>query len=172
MPDLTDDRRAALWLAVELHRDSFMGGAATEIVATADAFWEFLTAPVSLLIIAGPVVDQTTGRPTGNPGGTDMAPVKDSDKFPLLVTALDSKQNPTTAPTDVTFSSSDTTVVTISDPDANGVKWAIAGQPGSAVITGDWPDSPHGDLQGTLAVDVTAGDAATLVITAGDPVPQ
>lgn len=54
----------------------------------------------------------------------------------------------------------------------DGVRWAVAGTPGSTVITADWPDSPSGDLPGTLAVDVTAGDATSLVVTAGAPVPQ
>lgn len=101
-----------------------------------------------------------------------MVAIKDTEKFKLTVQALDAKGNAVAPPTDVTFTSSDTNVVTISDPDANGDRWGVAGNPGSAVVTGDWPDSPHGDLQGTLAVDVTVGDAASLVVGAGDVVAQ
>lgn len=101
-----------------------------------------------------------------------MVAIKDTEKFKLTVQALDAKGNAVTAPTDVTFTSSDTNVLTISDPDTNGDRWGVGGNPGSAVITGDWPDSPHGDLQGTLAVDVTTSDAASLVVEAGDAVPQ
>lgn len=97
--------------------------------------------------------------------------MKDTEKAQLTVTAEDAKGQVTATPGDVTFTSSDESVVTIST-DADGTIWAVAGNPGSAVITGDWPDSPAGDLQGTLAVDVTAGDAVSLTITAGTPVAQ
>lgn len=97
--------------------------------------------------------------------------MKDTGKFPITITAEDAKLQPTTAGTDITFTSADTNIATITtDPD--GTVWVVAGLPGSTVITADWPDSPGGDIQGTLAVDVTAGDATSLVITAGAEVPQ
>jgi hypothetical protein len=174
VPDLTTERHAALMLAVDLHQGVFaqQDFNSAYVVATADLFWEFLTAPVALLIAAGRVVDQTTGRPSTNPGGVSMVAIKDSEKFQLSVQAFDAKGNEVQAPTDVTFTSSDTTILTITDPDASGAVWAVAGNPGSATVTGDWPDSPHGDLQGTLAVDVTTGDAASLVVNAGAAEPQ
>lgn len=174
MVDLTADRQAALVLAVEIHQASFAdeGHDPQMVVDTANAFWGYLTAAVALLVTARRVVDQTTGKPSTNPGGTGMVAIKDSEKFELSVQALDAKGNQVQAPTDVTFTSADTSVVSISDPDANGAVWAVAGNPGSTTIDADWPDSPVGDLHGTLAVDVTVGDAASLVVQAGDPVPQ
>lgn len=173
MSDLTPERHLALVLAVGLYSGSFNPeNNPAEVTTTAGLFWGFLTAPVALSLAAGPVVDQTTGRASNNPGGTSMVAIQDNQKFPLIVSALDAKGDPTTTPTDVTFTSSDTTIVSISAPDANGVTWGVGGNPGSATITGDWPDSPVGDLKGTLAVDVTAGPAASLAISAGSPVAQ
>jgi len=97
--------------------------------------------------------------------------MKDTEKAPITVTAEDAKGQVTASVTDVTFTSADPTIATITtDPD--GTVWVVAGNPGSTVITADWPDSPGGDLQGTLAVDVTAGDATSLTITTGAPVAQ
>lgn len=174
MGDLSPERHLALVLAAQIHQDTFAteNYDAQRVVTTANAFWGFLAAPVSLLVTAGRVVDQTTGQPSDNPGGSGMVAIKDSERFKLVVKALDAKGNETTAPTDVTFTAADTTVASISDPDTNGDRWVVAGQPGSTVVTGDWPDSPLGDLQGTLAVDVTVGDAASLVVEAGDVVAQ
>jgi len=171
--DLTAERLAALGLAVESHRESFAAENydPQRVVRTADAYWEFLTAPVSILIIAGPVLDQGTGGKSDNPGGSGMVAIKDTQKFPLTVKAFDAKGNEVQAPTDVTYSVDNTDVASIVNDDA-GAPWVVAGNPGSAVVTGDWPDSPHGDLQGTLAVDVTTGDAASLSIEAGDVTDQ
>jgi hypothetical protein len=170
--DLTVERATALALAVQLHQTEYLaeGGDPHKVTATASVLWDFLTGPVALLITAGPGADQTTGKPTGNPGGTSMVALKDNEKVQLTVTALDAKGQVTASGADVTFTSSDETVLTITNDDT-GV-WAVAGNPGSAVVTADWPDSPAGDIQGTEAFDVTAGDATSLVVTSGDPVPQ
>lgn len=172
--DLTAERHLALVLAAQIHQDSFAteNYDAQRVVTTANVFWGFLAAPISILVNAGRVVDQTTGKASDNPGGTGMVAIKDTEKFALSVKAFDAKGNEVTAPTDVAFTSSDTTIVSISAPDTNGVTWAVAGNPGSVVVTGDWPDSPLGDMKGTLAVDVTVGTAASLAVEAGDVVAQ
>lgn len=171
---MSDERAFALNLATQLHLNWYLaeGGDPHKVTATATVLWAWLTGPVKLVITAGPTIDQTTGQPTGKPGGTIMASLKDSQKFELTVGAEDAKNQATTPPTDVTYTSADTTIITITGPDADGKTWAVAGNPGSTVITGDWPDSPTGDVQGTIAVDVTAGDATSLSITAGTPVAQ
>jgi hypothetical protein len=173
MRDLSVERESALAYAVELHRTRFQRCDSPDVLKTADKFFEWLTAPIFLTVVAGPAVDQTTGKLTGNnPGGDSMAAYKDTAKFMLTVIARDAKQQITDTPSDVTFTSADTSIVAITGPDENGTVWGVCGFPGSTVITGDWPTSPLGDLQGTLAVDVTAGDAASLEVVAGPAVPQ
>lgn len=168
MRDLSAERADALAYAVELHRTRFQRCDGPDVLRTASKFFDWLTAPISLRLTTGPAVDQTTGTPTGNLEGN---PMKDTEKSQIMVTAMDAKGQPTAVGTDITFTSADTSIASIStDPD--GTVWIVAGVPGSTVITGDWPDSPIGDLQGTLAVDVTAGDAASLQISAGPAVPQ
>lgn len=101
-----------------------------------------------------------------------MAAYKDTDKFELTVNAFDAKQQPTDPPSDVTYTSADSTVVSITGPDADGKWWGVAGNPGSTVVTVDWPTSPTGDIQGTGAVDITAGDAASIEVVFGPAMPQ
>lgn len=169
MSDTSSERALALVQATALYAGRFTGGdpADTRFLATATAAYAFLVGPAALVITLGPPVDQATGKPTGNPEG---APLKDTEKALLQANAVDAKGNPTTAPTSLTYTVADTTIATIVT-DAAG-SWVVAGSPGSTVVTGDWPDSPTGDITGTAAVDVTAGNAVSLSITLGTPVPQ
>jgi hypothetical protein len=168
MSDTTNERALALTQTTALYAARFTGGTThnDQFLETATAVYGWLTGPVALAITLGPAVDQTTGKPTGNQGDT----LKDNEKALLQANAVDAKGQPTAAPTSLTYTSSDETVATIVT-DADGT-WVVAGSPGSVVITGDWPDSPSGDVQGTEAVDITAGDAVSLSITLGTPVPQ
>jgi hypothetical protein len=100
-----------------------------------------------------------------------MVALKDTEKIQLTVTAEDAKLQPTLAGADITFTSADTNIGTIV-MDGDGLTWFVAGLPGSTVITAEWPDSPSGLIQGTEAVDVLAGDATSIQVTAGAPVPQ
>lgn len=168
MSDYRSERIDALGYAVELHKDALTCcDRAAHVIRDANTLFRWLTAPIRLVLALGPRVDQETGTPTGNEGDT----MKDTEKAQLTVTAEDAKGQVTASGADITFTSADESIATITtDPD--GTIWVVAGVPGSTVITADWPDSPSGDLQGTLAVDVTAGDATSLVITTGDPVAQ
>jgi hypothetical protein len=167
--DLSIERESALTLAVELHRTRFQRCDGPDVLRTADSFFEWLTAPLRLVITLGPEVDQTTGKPTGNPGGS---PMKDTSKMQLMVQGEDAKDQPTNAGVDLQWSSADESIATVQiDPNDN-TPWLVAGLPGSTVITAVWPDSPSGSISGTLAVDVTAGDAVSLTITTGPEVPQ
>jgi hypothetical protein len=166
--DTSNERMFALSEAVALYSPDFDGYSDNHALTdTATVIYQWLTAPLQLVITLGPTVDQTTGEPTGNQGGNTM---KDSDKAQLIVKGVDAKGQDTTVGTDVTFVSADESIVTITT-DGTG-QWAVAGIPGSTVITGTWNDSPTGPIEGTVAVDVTAGNAASLVITLGDAVPQ
>jgi hypothetical protein len=124
-----------------------------------------------LLIMPGKVYEQGGDPGTGQapfitPGG--VVQLNDNQYFPLVVQAVDTKGFPVPDTSAVSFSSSDTTVFDIGplpDPDnpAGGdVPCVIAGQPGSAVLTGS-----DGNITGTLAIDVTPGGVAALTITAG-----
>lgn len=172
--DRLNKRITALAHAVALHTARYSTGSTGDrgdsgVMHTAERLYGWLGGPNQLVITLGQPVDQTTGQPTGTPQG---GPMKDSDKCPLIVKAFDAKQQLTTVGADVTFTVADTNVCTISDPDVDGIRWVIMGLPGSTVITGDWPDSPNGDLPGTVAVDVTPGDATSLVLSLGDPIHQ
>lgn len=168
MSDTTNERALALTQTTALYTGRFTGGKAhnDQFLETATAQYRWLTGPVALEITLGPAVDQDTGKSTGNEGDT----LKDSEKALLAANAVDAKGQPTSAPTSLTYTSADQTIATIVT-DADGT-WVVAGGVGSTVVTGDWPDSPSGDVQGTVAVDVTAGDAVSLSITLGTPVPQ
>lgn len=172
--DTSAERFAALEAARSLYGGSWNADRPQdeELLDTASAIYYWLTGPVQITVTAGPIVDQVTGNKSGNPGGIGIVAMNDSEKFELTVTAEDAKGQITVGPTDITFTVADTNVVTISGPDADGKTWAVAGLPGSTVITADWPDSPGGAINGTLAVDVSAGTATSLVIGAGTPVPQ
>lgn len=164
-------RVAAMQYAVAVHGPHFKPGKHGDqaLLTTASGIYGWLLGPVALVISLGPPVDQTTGQPSATPTG---GPMKDSDKCPLIIQARDAKQQLTTVGADVTVTVADTTVATVTDPDADGIRWVVFGLPGSTVLTVDWPDSPSGDLPGTVAIDVTAGDATSLEVTLGDPVPQ
>jgi hypothetical protein len=168
MSDTSNERTLALVQATALYAGRFTGGSShdQQFTATATALYKWLTGPAALVITLGPAVDQVTGRTTGNEGDT----LKDSEKALLSANAVDAKGNPTAAPTSLAYTSADTTIATIVT-DADG-PWVVAGSPGSTVVTGDWPDSPSGDVQGTVSVDVTSGDAVSLSITLGTPVAQ
>jgi hypothetical protein len=168
MRDLGAERDAALAYAVDLHRIRYQRCDAQDVTATADRLFTWLTAPTHLVITPGPAIDQATGKPTGGEGN----PMKDTEKSQVSIVAEDAKNQPTNLGTDIQWSSADETIATVTTDPADGSVWVVAGTPGSTVITGTWPDSPAGSISGTLAVDVTAGDAVSLSITAGAPVPQ
>ena len=119
--------------------------------------------PYQLIITPGKISHQSDPSkvrdPHFTPGGAVQ--IHDDEQFPLQVQAVDTKGFPVPDTSAVTFSSSDDTVLSLQDDGSGGTN-VVAGQPGSAVITGS-----DGNLSGTLAVDVTAGDIAALSITAG-----
>ena len=99
--------------------------------------------------------------------------LNDNQYFPLVVQAVDTKGFPVQDTSAVSFASSDETVFTIgqlpdpANPAGGNVDCAIAAGPGSAVLSGN-----DGNISGTLAVDVTTGNIASLNITAGQVADQ
>jgi hypothetical protein len=167
MTDYSGERVDALAYAVELHKHD-IEPSIQRVLRDANGMFRWLTAPIRLIVTLGPPVDQETGQPTNDEGDT----MKDTSKAQLTVTGADAKDQPTNVGTDVTFTSADESIATIVTDPADGSAWVVAGIPGSTVVTGTWPDSPSGSISGTVAVDVTAGDAVSLSITLGDEVPQ
>jgi hypothetical protein len=169
MNDTSNERALALSQTTALYAGRYTGGskADKQFLATAAAQYAWLTGPVAISLTLGPRVDQTTGQPTGNAGGDTL---KDSEKALIQFSAVDAKGNPTSVPTDVTVTVADETIATVTHDDAGW--WTVAGSPGSTVGTGTWPSAPGGEISGTFAIDVTAGDAISLSITLGAPVPQ
>lgn len=100
--------------------------------------------------------------------------LRDSEQVTLTVEALDSEDNPAAA--SVAWSSSDESIVSVTD---NGDGSALvvaspgAGGLGAATVTADVTDNSDGDIHtGTFEVEVVAGDAVTVNITAGTPEPK
>jgi hypothetical protein len=148
-----------------------------EIIQLFDTFLMLIAGTAYQLVISpGKVYDQGPkpgpGR-TANftPGGAVI--MKDTQYFPLTVQAVDTKGFPVPDTSAVSFSSNDESVFTIgqlpdpANPGVGDVDCAIAVGPGSAVLTGS-----DGNISGTLAIDVTTGDIASLVITAGQVAEQ
>lgn len=170
--DTTAERHLAATLAVQLWhgRDPADSDPDTAHQRSANRIYRWLTGAVTWHAHLGPRVDQATGQPTHHhQKGSSM---KDTEKAELVITAEDARGFPTAVPADVTATSADTTIATVSDPDADNKRWVMPAGPGSTVVTVDWPDSPTGDQQGTVAVDVTTGDATSLQVSLGTPVPQ
>jgi hypothetical protein len=166
------ERALALTEAVKLHAESFGERQPEEdrnaVVATALRFYAFLTGPATASVAFGPIVKQNTLEPTGK-AGTAMAQIHDDEEFDVALAAADAKGaevldriGDTTD--DPTFVSSDEAVFTYrtfnEDPRKATV---VAGLPGKAVGT-----ITLGELEITHAVDVVAGDVATVNITEGE----
>lgn len=131
------------------------------VLDTAEVFLAWLRGPAHLALTAGPVVDQTSGLPTGTPISEGVpVQIHDNEQFDVTVTAEDAKGFATADA--VTFVSSDETVFTVvagADPMTSTV---VAGVPGSAVLT-----VSDGTLSATLAVDVVPAGAATIALSEG-----
>jgi hypothetical protein len=108
-------------------------------------------------------------------GGPRVAfQLRDDEQVPLSVEALDDEGNPAAATT--TFASSDDTIVAITD-NGDGTALAVASPGaaglGTATITASVTDNSDGDVHtGTFDIEVVAGDAATVNVTAGSPEPK
>jgi hypothetical protein len=105
-------------------------------------------------------------------GGPTVAfQLRDDQQVALTVEALDSEGNP--ANVDTSWTSSDDTIVEILD-NGGGSALAVASPGaaglGTATITVDVTDRSDGDVHtGTFDIEVVAGDAVTVNVTAGEP---
>lgn len=125
---------------------------------------------VTLTIVPGPeAVDQSDPTKTApvkyNQKGNTLQ-LADNQKCPLSVQETDTKGFPVNAG-QITYSVDDTSVATVADAGDGTGPFLVAGNPGSTLL-----HATDGTLSGSLAVDVTSGQAAALQISAGAPVAQ
>jgi hypothetical protein len=108
----------------------------------------------------GAVTNRRTGAPVAHTVGGATMQLHDDEQVSYTLSAVDAKGQAISGDA-FTASSDNETVVTItSQPDGSFV--AVAGTPGSATLTfGD------GTLSVTEAIDVIAGDAVAISVTAG-----
>jgi hypothetical protein len=143
--------------------------------ATAEEFLVWLGGTRHIHLLAGVVVDQSTGLPTGTPSTTGGITVQihDNEQFELTLAETDSKGQATTDPgVQVSWTSSDESVVPLSVSDDSLTFHVVAGLPGSAVIEVSVTLPDGSILTATEAVDVVAGGVATIALNAGTVSPQ
>lgn len=97
--------------------------------------------------------------------------LRDSQQVALAVEALDSEGNPAAATT--AFTSSDDTIVAVTD-NGDGTCLAVASPGaaglGTATITATVTNTADATtITGTFDIEVVAGDAVTVNVTAGTP---
>lgn len=170
MPDIDECRAEGLRLAVELHsRQDFAtggydGDTARKILADAAQFSTWLISRPAKIKVGDPVITEQD-RPGHffplNRTGADMAvTIKDTDvaTYPAPE-AEDSKGFEVSDTITVSEDSAGATVSLVSNPDGTATVTAVA--PGAAQVT--WTD---GTISFSDTVNVTAGDAATIVVGA------
>jgi hypothetical protein len=171
MPDINECRAEGLRLAVELHsRQDFSlgfysGDTAGRILGDAAQFALWLESRPARIKVGNPVITEQ-GHPARrfplNRTGADMAvTIKDSQiaTYPAPE-AEDSKGFPVSDTITVSEDSAGAVVALVSNPDGTAVCTAVA--PGAAQVT--WTD---GTISFSDTINVTAGDAATIVV--GEP---
>jgi hypothetical protein len=117
------------------------------------------------------VVGQAGPKGTRKDGPAVAFQLHDWEQVQLSAQALDAEGNP--AAVNYTWASSDPTVVEVTD-NGDGTALAVAspaeGGLGEATISVDVTDQSDGDvISGTFDIEVIAGDAVAVNITAGTP---
>jgi hypothetical protein len=89
----------------------------------------------------------------------------------LSITGEDAYGNPVDVSGDTVWTSSDESIVTLTTIDPTHVTAVAVGPIGTAAVTvsNDVNQDGTGDFQGSLAIDVVAGDIAEIVVQAGTP---
>lgn len=170
-------RYTALRSAVELHQSSYDNRWDTtaqdsKVLYTADAFFRFLGGPVVITLIIGPIVDQSTGRPTGNITKGSPVQLHDDEKVTFSLAESDAKgfnvpDDPTSTADDATWTLDNSAAGTLNvSPDTRSCE-LVAGSVGSGILT-----VAAGGLTATVAIDIIPAGATALTVTAGAVSPQ
>jgi len=178
-PDRTDVRHLAMVQALALHHAGWpeliadgTEDADAALRATATTIYDWYVGPVAIYVTIGTVVNQTTGQPTGTIlKGTPMQ-LHDDENVDLSVLVASAKgspiaDDPSTTGDDLTWEVDDSTVASLVVSDDTRTCTVRSGVVGSTVLT-----IGVGSASATLAVDVVAGDAATITINEGTPYKQ
>jgi hypothetical protein len=169
MSDVVNDRMTALMMAVELHKGTYATvGNDADVTATATHLFAYLGGPLVITLIIGPILDQATGRPTGNTTKGSPVQLHDDEKVTFTVAESDAKganvaDDPTTTADDVSWTVDNASAVSLTVSSDTRSAELVAGTVGSAVLT-----VTAGSLTATVAVDVIPAGATALTVTAGD----
>jgi uncharacterized protein YjdB len=89
----------------------------------------------------------------------------------LTISGEDSYGNPVNISGDVAWTSSDESIVTVSNDSPDKAMAVAVGPVGSAsvTVTNDVNQDGSGDFIGSIAIDVVAGRMADIEVTAGEP---
>lgn len=176
-PDPIGARYSAMRFATELHQGTFdnrgdMVQQNINLLSTADACFRFLGGPIVFTLIIGPIVDQSTGRPTGNVTKGSPVQLHDNEKVTFSVAESDAKgfdvpDDATTTADDVSWTVDNASIgaLTVST-DTRSCDF-VAGSVGSGILT-----VATGGLSATVAIDVLPAGAVALTVTAGAVTPQ
>lgn len=154
-------RLACLQLAATDHNPRFPGRESVFDIAEDIYRWVNKRTPAKIKIVAiGDVIRQ-------NPQEDQPMQIHDNEQFDVTVEVDDAKGFQISGD-QLTVTSADETVATV-QAGADGVTYTIvAGNPGSTVITFDAGTDDNGNaVSATEAVDVVAGNVATIKLTEG-----
>lgn len=168
MRDVANDRLTALMMAVELCKGTFQQMHTDDVTVVADRLFAYLGGPLVITLIIGPILDQATGRPTGNTTKGSPVQLHDDEKVTFTVAESDAKgaavaDDPTTTADDVSWTVDNAGAVALTVSQDTRSCELVAGTVGSAVLT-----VASGSLTATVAVDVIPAGAVALTVTAGD----
>lgn len=126
MPDdTTAEREQALTIAVNLHSERYAGTIASsvldrELIDTAWTMYEWLTGPVELTLIPGPITKQDTNVAVDRPtGGNSMTQLHDDEKIDYTVKLTSKRGNE----------------VFDAPGDADDVRWTLEGEGAEATLS-------------------------------------
>lgn len=167
--DTTAERHLAATLAVQQWRGQTVTDAG--LYASASSIYRFLIGPLRLHISRGPVRDQNTGDVIHHHERTHHVAtiLTDAQQVDFSVSETDSKGNPTTSST-LSWSLDDPSVGTLTVSSDTLSANFVSAAPGTANLTVTDNDDPN--VTGVEAIQVTAGPAAAITITAGTPTAQ
>jgi hypothetical protein len=132
--------------------------------------------PVQWTWRVGPVRPKQSNPAPGAPGhpaGTERIIVQltADQQVELSISGEDAYGNPVDVSGDTVWTSSDESIISVTSSDATHATAVAVGPVGTASVTvsNDVNQDGTGDFQGSLAIDVVAGDIAEIVIETGEP---
>ncbi|MEV8637810.1 hypothetical protein AB0395_39800 [Streptosporangium sp. NPDC051023] len=168
-------RRTALSAAVALHgplrlqpgvdRAVTVAAAENAVRRTAATFTAWLLGTTRIRLIRGPVVDETTGVPSGtqpNQEGTDMTQLNTGQQVTFVADTEDASGYDTNE--QIEWSTNEPTIAVLHVSEDTRSCRVVSGAPGSAVLRAAIPAL---GLEVTEAIDVVPAGTATIKLVAG-----